>query len=537
MTQGTHDAAASVLDGIREVGASFGPVTITPGDQQYADLVRRELNQRFIGSPEAVRLVGHASQVAPVVQEAVRKGKRLTVISGGHCLEGFVFEPDVQVVLDVSRLDRVYYDHQLNAVAVESGATLMDVYQALYKTWGVIIPAGICNSVGMGGHVAGGGYGMLARQHGLVVDHLFAVEVVVVDAAGRARTVLATRRENDPNRDLWWAHTGGGGGNFGVVTRYLFRSPGAKGNHPSEILPKPPASVYVSAIGLPWSELSRDEFRRLVRNFGAWHVANSAPDSPTNIIGSELALTHVHGGFIGLITQADATAPNALGVLEDYLAAVLDGVDTQPQALTRDIGEHRAMAAFETPRELPWLQATRFIGTENISLNDPTLRADYKSAYMRGNFTDAQIDLFHDFLNRPDLDRGDLSVTLSSYGGRVSAVDPAATAQPHRDARFQLLWMALWGDQSDDDRHIGWLREFYSAVFADTGGVPVPNDVNDGCYINYPDVDLGNPEHNRSAVPWHDLYYKDNYRRLQQVKKRYDPRNVFRHEQSIRLPS
>ncbi|HET9257222.1 MAG TPA: hypothetical protein VFO16_18765 [Pseudonocardiaceae bacterium] len=72
----------------------------------------------------------------------------------------------------------------------------------------------------VGGHVSGGGWGMLCRQYGLIIDHLYAVEVVVVDATGKARTVVATRERNDPNRDLWWARTGGGGNSFGVVTRY-----------------------------------------------------------------------------------------------------------------------------------------------------------------------------------------------------------------------------------------------------------------------------------------------------------------------------
>ena len=68
------------------------------------------------------------------------------------------------------------------------------------------------------------------------------------------------------------------------------------------------------------------------------------------------------------------------------------------------------------------------------------------------------------------------------------------------------------------------------------GGVPVPDANTDGSYINYPDVDLADPAWNTSGVPWHTFYYKDNYPRLQQVKKRYDPRNVFRHALSIELP-
>src|SRR5690606_2126755 len=107
-----------------------------------------------------------------------------------------------------------------------------------YSRWGVTVPGGICLGVGMGGHVTGGGYGPLSRKFGLVADHLAGVEVVTVDADGSARTVTAMK--DGPEHDLWWAHTGGGGGNFGVVTRFLLRSPDADGTDPTRALPTPP---------------------------------------------------------------------------------------------------------------------------------------------------------------------------------------------------------------------------------------------------------------------------------------------------------
>jgi hypothetical protein len=73
----------------------------------------------------------------------------------------------------------------------------------------------------------------------------------------------------------------------------------------------------------------------------------------------------------------------------------------------------------------------------------------------------------------------------------------------------------------------------YADVYRDTGGVPAPNATNAGSYINYPDVDLADPAYNKSGVPWHDLYYLGNYPRLQQLKAKWDPRNVFHHKLSI----
>ena len=95
---------------------------------------------------------------------------------------------------------------------------------------------------------------------------------------------------------------------------------------------------------------------------------------------------------------------------------------------------------------------------------------------------------------------------------------------------------SAWLDEADDAANLAWVRGLYRDVYADTGGVPVPGEVNDGSYINYQDADLADPAWNTSGVSAHRLYYKDNYPRLQRVKARWDPRNVFRHALAIEPP-
>ncbi|WP_405010946.1 FAD-binding oxidoreductase [Kitasatospora sp. NBC_01539] len=513
----------------------FGAAEVTPADARYRDLVRG-MNQRWVGNPESVRVVDSTAQVLAVVQEAARAGKKLTVHSGGHCYEDFVFNASTQIVLDMSEMTSVSWDDRFKAFAVEAGATLLDVYERLYKVWGVTVPGGMCYSVGAGGHVSGGGWGMLAREHGLIVDHLYAVEVVTVDAAGTARVVVATREPGDPERDLWWAHTGGGGGNFGVITRYWFRSPNAVGTSPGQALLRPPAEVFISAISWDWAQLTEAAFTRLTRNFGAWHVANSAPGGPYGGLMSFLKLNHRSNGQIGLLTQMDATVPNAEQLLHDFVAAVTEGVEIPTGPVTTAMGEHGPMPEYYTPQRMPWLQSARYLGTTNSTLVDPSLRGDYKSAFHKRNLTDAQIATFWKHLTRTDLDNPGAMVLLSSYGGAVNAVAPGATATVHRDSVFKLLFQSYWPSAADDAVNIGWLRDAYEETYRTTGGVPVPGDTTDGCYVNYCDIDLNDPRHNRSGVPWYTLYYGANYPRLQQVKAKYDPKNRFNHGQSIRLP-
>jgi FAD/FMN-containing dehydrogenase len=518
-------------------GTTAGPgdtVVVRPADPRYPALVVGN-NTRWQAHPDQVVLPTTTEQVARAVQDAVRSGRRLTVRSGGHCYENFVYDDNTRVVLDLSLLDQVDFDPAMRAFTVRPGAKLSQVYDTLLRHWSVTIPGGSCPSVGAGGHIMGGGYGLLSRLHGLTVDHLYAVEVVVVDQDGTVRTVVATREDGDPNRDLWWAHTGGGGGNFGVVTKYWLRSPNAIGSSPQSLLPQPPATVLVNMLGLDWASMDRATFTRLVRNFGHWHEANSAPDSPSRVVSSILALNHRSAGALGLLILVNSDAPDAGTRLAEFRAAILDGVGA-PIPATGRIGDIAASPELAQPRRLPWLQATRLLGVSTPPLIDPTLRGKHKAAYFRRALRDEQAGTLYDQLTRTDVANPASGGVLFGYGGQVNAAGPDSTAVAQRDSVQKMLIQSFWSDSADDPANIGWVRDAYAGIFPDTGGVPVAGELTDGCYINYPDVDLGDPNWNRSGVPWQTLYYGAHYPRLQQVKARWDPLDTFHHAQSIRLP-
>ncbi len=487
--------------------------TVSPGDPRYLDLTSRSYNGRFVGQPDSVRVVYTTAQVVAVVTEAVQNGRRIAVRSGGHCLDGLVDDPAVRTLIDISEMTAVGYDPARRAFMVEAGATLGHVYRTLYLDHGVTVPGGTCPTVGVGGHVTGGGYGALCRAHGAIVDHLYAVEVVVVDASGTARAVVATSDQGDPNRELWWAHTGGGGGNFGVVTRYWFRTPGATGTDPSGLLPKPPATLLKAAAVWKWSDLDAADFAAVVRNHGAWHAANSADGSPYAGLHSVLILGNAAVGTVTLSAQIDNTLPDAADLMTRYLDAVAAGV--------------RAPAA-RSQSTSPWLKATLKDPYDTGAFN----RTKSKGAYLRRGWDDGQIATLYRYLSDPGYD-GHSSILLYSYGGRANTVAPDATAMPQRDSILKANFTTYWPDPAQDARHLAWMGSLYRDVYAATGGVPVSNAANDGSYINYPDVDLTDPQWNTSGVPWQTLYYKDNYPRLQRVKATWDPTGAFHHALSI----
>jgi aclacinomycin oxidase len=124
---------------------------------------------------------------------------------------------------------------------------------------------------------------------------------------------------------------------------------------------------------------------------------------------------------------------------------------------------------------------------------------------------------------------------LATYGGRINTVAPDATAASQRGAILDMACTTGWLDPREEATNLAWVRAFYRDLFADTGGVPVPGEAYDGAFINHPDTDLVDLGLNTSGVPWSTLYYKENYPRLQRVKARWDPRDVFRHGLSVRV--
>jgi aclacinomycin oxidase len=491
---------------------------ILPNDPRYRAVVEKQFNKRYRASPDYVRLVTSTDQVVSAVQEAVTEGLRLVVTSGGHCLEGFVSDPDVRVIIDVSPMKRVHFDAEMGAVAVEAGNTVGETLRALYDAWGVVIPLGESPQIGMGGHVAGGAFGFLCRQLGLAADYLYAVEVVTVNKGGQASSVIATREASDSNRELWWAHTGGGAGNFGIVTRHWFRSREASGSDPAKLLPRAPDSITTFKAEWNWSDISEASFLRLLQNHGTWCEQNAGADSPN---ASLYAFLEIHTRQFGkIIARGVSTAgAGAERQWDEQLAALSTGF--------------LASSGREAAR-MSWLEFALNPLPELFTMPPGGVSTKVKDALLRKRFTDRQIGVAYDYLTRTDYDVGGGVLGLATYGGRVNTVAADATASAQRGSILDTACNAGWLDPKDEATHIKWVRAFYRELFADTGGVPAPGSAYDGALINHPDTDLADQALNTSGVPWYTLYYKNNYPRLQKVKAKYDPRNVFHHALSVR---
>ena len=490
---------------------------MAPGDPLYRDLQLRGYNRRLVGTPDRVFVVNDTDQVVDAVDAVVASGEKLAVRSGGHCVEGIVDDPAVRCVIDLGQMDSVYYDRHRRAFAVEAGATLGRVYRALDMSWGVTLPGGSCTDVGMGGHVTGGGFGPLSRLHGQISDHLYAVETVVVDEHGKARAVTATREADDPQRDLWWAHTGGGGGNFGVATKFWFRSRDGRGDDPALLLPKRPSGSHDGrgcvAVGGPRRS---SRLTTLVDNYMRWCERNSSPGSPAASVFGALVLFRKEFGVVTLTGQVDPGQPRSSEALDTYFAEVTADVPNGTKT---------------TQDDAPWQYTTIHARDVPDVLGIPAtqLRSKTKGALLRSALDGSQVRTIVERLTTDDYGWRGATVVLATWGGRINALRPRDTAVAERDSVALLSVASFWDDPDEDERHLTWTRALYRDVFAATGGVPVPSDRTGGCFINWPDPDLLEAEWNRSGVPWSALYYGGNYKQLQEAKRRWDPHQVFDH--------
>lgn len=484
---------------------TFPGAKVSSTDPRYPTLVRG-FNQRFVGTPHYVQLCGSVEQVRQAVQDALKEGRRITVRGGGHCYENFVSGNHDGVIIDLSPLNSVGRTDEDGLFYVEGGCTLWDVYSQLYKEYNVTIPGGSCATVGAGGHVIGGGYGLLSRKYGLTVDYLHQIELIHVNAAGEVEIKILNRDSQDVDeQDMFWAHLGGGGGNFGIVTKYWFKDP-----------PPAPSWAELTSIAWEWDEISQQVFTELVTNYGNFFAQNSAPDSPYKDLFALLHLTQKAAGQIVLTVQS--VSENAQ-LLDDFINAV------EPQGVTRvrqrvPVGFHHVVLNTTQTRRMPWLEAT-----QTLNGTGPNQRGKYKSAYMLKAFPKQQIEVMWEYLTDPDFQNPQALLQVDSYGCEINRIAPAATAIPQRSSIMKLQYQTYWTEEQQDDANLNWIRKFYTAMYGTLG--PYPDETFDGCYVNYPDVDLNN---------WQYLYYKENYPRLQEAKAKCDPLNVFNHQQSIELP-
>jgi hypothetical protein len=474
-----------------------------------------------------------AEDVAQALQRVVSSGERPTVRSGGHCYEDFVYTNPHGTILDLSLLTRTTPVAGAPRYRIETGTQLGTAYLDLYKRYGVTLPGGSCGTVGAGGHICGGGYGLLSRLHGLTCDWVSAVDILTVDRQGK---VISRRVDNDNDPDLFRACRGAGGGNFGIITNYYFSD-----------LPPAPQQVITASVAFSWADMTPKRFTGILSTFGNYWETRGQ-DKDTWGLFSLLGLTHSSSGHLGISVQfcnPDGTCRD-LHVLNEFLNLFepfnpVAGTRANMASATggrlntlHSSGSNTLEARYNMSHHL-WLNAT-VRGAEGGAGSER--RGKYKSSYMKRNFTPTEIACCYKHLRRdqPGTNMRGFTILVDSYGGAINRTDLVErTSVTQRSSVMKLQFMAIWEHAEDDAGHIEWMRDFYTDLYSGPDaepnhkGTPYFNDRYEGCYINYPDRDM------LSYSYWPQLYYGDRlYLFLQNVKRRYDPNNIFHHAMSVR---
>ncbi|PUZ46903.1 hypothetical protein GQ55_7G120600 [Panicum hallii var. hallii] len=444
--------------------------------------------------PLAVAAPAEASHVQAAVGCGRRHGVRLRVRSGGHDLEGLSYRStraeggEAFAVVDLASLRGIRVDGQASTAWVDSGATVGELYYAVGRASGrLAFPAGLCPTIGVGGHLSGGGFGTLLRKYGVAADHV--LDAVLVDARGR----LLDR--DAMGSDVFWAIRGGGGASFGIVLSWQVR-----------LVPVPPT---VTAFKLPVSvgEGAVDVVTR-------WQTV--APALPDDL-------------FIRVLVQ---------GQVAEFQSLYLGTCGALLPVMRRrfpELGVNRSHC-----REMTWLESVPYIylgsgaAVEDILNRTTSLAAASKatSDYVREPIARAAwAEIFSSWLARP----GAGLMILDPYGAAIGAAPEDATPFPHRagvlyNIQYMNFWAAAGGDAAAGIR---WIRDLHAFMEPHVSKGPRE------AYFNYRDLDLGenvvvgNVSSYEAGKVWGEKYFKGNFRRLAMAKAQIDPDDYFRNEQSI----
>ncbi|KAI3466892.1 hypothetical protein Pfo_023555 [Paulownia fortunei] len=426
-------------------------------------------------------------------------GIQLRVRSGGHDYEGLSYISETEqpfIILDLSKLRSVSIDMQDSSAWVQAGATVGELYYRISqksKTHG--FPAGLCPSLGIGGHITGGAYGTMMRKYGLGADNV--IDARIVDASGRILD-----RES-MGEDLFWAIRGGGGASFGIITAWKVRLVPVPATVTVFTVPKT-LEEGATKILYKWQQvadkLDEDLFIRVIIQ-----VVNGAQKGQRTVQTSYNAL------FLGRIDRL-------LDVMEESFPEL---------GLTR-----------KDCIEMSWIESVLYIAGYP-SKTPPEVLLQGKSLFK--NYFKAKSD----FVKKPIPENGleglwkrlleeDSPLMIwNPYGGMMSKISESEIPFPHRKGViYKIQYLTLWNDDKPESaaKHMDWIRRLYNYMAAYASMLPRE------AYVNYRDLDLGMNKNGSSFIEaslWGTKYFKDNFNRLVRVKTKVDPDNFFRHEQSI----
>lgn len=460
MTQALPPVTESLAEELR------GPV-VGPDDPSY-DEARSVYNGMIDKRPAAIAYCVAPADVAAAVNFARGNGLRVAIRSGGHNGAGLGVCDD-GLVIDLSRMKGIRYDPESKTVRVQGGCTWGDIDHETHA-YGRAVPSGIISTTGVGGLTLGGGVGNITRKGGLSIDNLIEADVVLANG----ERVTASPSENE---DLLWALRGGGG-NFGVVTSFLFRT------HPVHTIVGGPTlfDIERSKEIMQWY---REFIPNAEEDLNGWFAFLTVPPAPPF---PEAFYNRVMCGVVWCYAGPEEKADEVFAPIRD-LDPALDGIQPMPfPALQSSLDDLY-------PPGLQWYWKADFVK----ELSDEAIDEHVKY----GNSMPSPQSMMH----------------LYPIDGAAHRLGKNDTAWSYRDANWVQVMVGVDPDPAKNDELIEWTRSYFEALHPYSAG---------GAYVN---MMMEEGEDRVKAS------YRDNYDRLARIKAKYDPDNFFRVNQNVKPAS
>ena len=490
------------------ISNSISNAVYTQTNSSYSSVLDAPIhNLRLLNissKPQVIVTPLDVSHIQATIMCSQRHGLQIRTRSGGHDYEGLSYIAEVPfVVLDLINLRQIKVDVENRTTWVQAGENLGELYYTIsQKTKTLGFPAGVCATVGTGGHFSGGGYGFLMRKYGLAADNI--IDAHIIDVNGN----LLDRKAM--GEDLFWAIRGGGGASFGVIVAWkikLVPIPSTVTVFNVERILEENATEIIEKWQLVANKLDERIFLRmdLAR-------ANSSQHGKLALQANFVAM--FQGGVEELIPLMQTNFPDL-------------GLERKDCTETNWIGSAVFMNGVligSTGHEAPEVLLNR---TRHLSGNYKA-----KSDYVRKPIPVDGLRGLWCWLNDDKVQYSQLQ--FAPYGAKMDNISESEIPFAHRSGYiFHIHYVVVWQEEGDEaaERHMNWIRRLYKYMDPYVSNSPR------AAYVNYRDLDIGVNNNGYTSYDqasiWGVKYFGNNFRRLAIVKTRVDPDNFFRNEQSI----
>ena len=424
----------------------------------------------------------------------------LKIRSGGHDYDGLSYVSDVPFfILDMFNLRSINVNITDETAWVQAGATLGELYYRIWEKSRVHgFPAGVCPTLGVGGHLSGGGYGNMLRKYGLSIDHIVDAQIINVNGSILDRKSMG--------EDLFWAIRGGGGASFGVILSYKVK------------LVRVPEIVTVFRVEKTLAQNATD----LVYQWQ--HIT----DKIDNDLFMRLLLQPI-------TVKSDKGSSKTVRVT--FISLFLGDATRLISVMNKDFPELGLKK--EDCKEMSWIESVLYWANfdNRTSVNDLLNRTLESVKFFKAKSDYMQKPMSKDGLEglwKKMIELGKPGMVFNSYGGRMSEIPASETPFPHRAGNiFKIQYSVNWHEEGTeaDKKYVNLIRELHSYM------TPLVSKSPRGSYLNYRDIDIGISHNGKDSYQEGKVYgvkyFMNNFDRLVKVKTAVDPQNFFRYEQSI----